>query len=90
MIPFLKLQKKTQEKFALVPRDSFCETSHSKYKKFYDKPENLFECAINKNGTLPDIQKMNYLKNLVEGKATIIISSIKLTNENYNICLNLL
>ena len=33
---------------------------------------------------------MNYLKNLDEGKAATIISSIKLTNENYNICLNLL
>ena len=33
---------------------------------------------------------MNYLQNLVEGKARTIISSIKLANENYNICLNLL
>ena len=33
---------------------------------------------------------MNYLQNLVEGKAGTIISSIKLANENYNICLNLL
>ena len=33
---------------------------------------------------------MNYLKNLVEGKAASVISSIKLPNENYNICLNLL
>ena len=33
---------------------------------------------------------MNYLQNLVEGKAATIISSIKLANENYNICLNLL
>ena len=33
---------------------------------------------------------MNYLKNLVEGKIVTIISSIKLANENYNICLNLL
>ena len=32
---------------------------------------------------------MNYLKNFVEGKATTIISSIKLAHENYNICLNL-
>ena len=33
---------------------------------------------------------MNYLKNLVEGKATTILSSLKLADENYNICLNLL
>ena len=48
------------------------------------------ERAIDKNDTLPEIQKMDYLKNLVEGKAVTIISSIKLANENYNICLNLL
>ena len=30
------------------------------------------------------------MKNLVKGKAAAIISSIKLANENYNICLNLL
>ena len=42
-----------------------------------------------KKDTLPAVQKMNCLKNFVEGKATTIISSIKLANENYNICLNL-
>ena len=65
-------------------------------KSFDDQPENWhtfidsFECVIYKNDTLFDIQKMNYLKNLVEGKAATIISSIKLANENYSICLNLL
>ena len=48
-----------------------------------------FECAIDKNDTSSNIQKLNYLKNLVECKAATIISSIKLANENYNICLNL-
>ena len=63
---------------------------------FDGKPENWhtfidsLECAIDKNNTLSDIKKTNYLKNLVEGKAATIISSIKLANENYNICLNLL
>ena len=45
---------------------------------------------MDKNDTLSDIQKINYLKSLVEGKAATIISSIRLANENYNICLNLL
>ena len=45
---------------------------------------------IDKNETLSDIQKMNYLKTLVEGKAATIVSSIKLANENYKICLSLL
>ena len=65
-------------------------------KRFNGKIENWhifidsFECAIDTNDTFSDIQKMNYLKNLVEDKAATIISSIKLANENYNICLNLL
>ena len=49
-----------------------------------------FECEINKNDTLSDIQKMNYLKNLVEDNGGTVISSIKLANQKYNICLNLL
>ena len=65
-------------------------------KSFDDEPENYhtfidsFECAIDKNDTLSDIQKMNYLKTLGEAKTATIISSIKLPNENYSICLNLL
>ena len=50
----------------------------------------IFECAIDKNDTLSDIQKMNYLKNLVEDKGGTVISSIKLANQKYNVCLNLL
>ena len=48
-------------------------------KRFDGEPENWytfidsFECAIDKSDTLLDIQKMNYLKNLVEGKAATII-----------------
>ena len=49
-----------------------------------------FECAIDKNDTLSDIQKLNYLKNLVEDKGGTVISSIKLANQKYNVCLNLL
>ena len=64
-------------------------------KRFDSEPENChifidsFECAMIKKDTLPAVQKMNCLKNFVEGKPTTIISSIKLANENYNICLNL-
>ena len=65
-------------------------------KSFDGEPEkwhtfiDSFECAIDNNDTLSNIQKMNYLQNHVEGKAATVISSIKLANDNYNICLNLL
>ena len=51
---------------------------------FYGEPGNWhtftdsFDYATDENDTLPNIQKMNYLNNLVEGKATIVISVIKL------------
>ena len=57
---------------------------------FDGEPENWhtfidsFECAIDKSDTLSGIQKTNYLRNFVEGKAATITSSIKLANENYN------
>ena len=57
--------------------------------KYFDSEPDSFECAINKNDTLSDVQKVNYLKNLVECKASTIISNIKLANENYKICLSL-
>ena len=57
-------------------------------KGFNGEPDS-FECAIDKNDILPDIQKVNYLKNLAEGKAATITSNIKFANENYKICLSL-
>ena len=51
-------------------------------KGFDGEPENWhtfidsFECTIDINDTLSDVQKINYLKNLVKGKAATIISSI--------------
>ena len=63
-------------------------------KSFDGKPGNWhafmdsYKCTIDKNDTLSDIQKMNYLKSLFEGRVATIISSIKLTHKNYNICLN--
>ena len=58
-------------------------------KCFYGKPEKYhtfidwLECVIDKNGTLA---KWHFI---VKGNDTIIILSVKLGNENYNICLNL-
>ena len=65
-------------------------------KTFNGEPENWqtfidsFECAVDKNDSLSDVQKMNYLKNLIEGKAASVIKNIKLSNENYKLCLDLL
>ena len=48
-------------------------------KSFDGEPENWhifidsFECDMIKKDTLPAVQKMNCLKNFVEGKATTII-----------------
>ena len=64
--------------------------------KFNGEPENWptfidsFEPAVDKNDSLSKVQKTNYLKNLNEGKAASVIKNIKLSNENYKLCLDLL
>ena len=65
-------------------------------KRFDGEPENWqtfhenFECALHHNDDLSDIEKMAYLKNLVEGQVSDIIAGLKLSHENYAISLNLL
>ena len=49
-----------------------------------------FECAVDKNDRLSDVEKMNYLVNLVSGEAENCINGLSLCNENYTIALNLL
>ena len=67
-----------------------------KLSTFDGKPEERqmffenFECAIHNNEDLSPIQKLNYLCNLLEGKALKAISGLALTNDNYNTSLELL
>ncbi|XP_065654772.1 uncharacterized protein LOC136081387 [Hydra vulgaris] len=67
-----------------------------KLSTFNGKPEEWqtffenFECAIHNNNDLSPIQKINYLRNLLEGKALKTISGLALTNDNYHTSLQLL
>ena len=54
--------------------------------EFFDS----FSCAIHENESLSNVQKMNYLVNLLEGQASDVIKGLSLSNENYNIALQLL
>ena len=56
------------------------------WSEFWDS----FNCAIHENDTISDVQKMTYLKNLVEGSAAQTISGFKISKDNYLIALNLL
>ncbi|XP_065680602.1 uncharacterized protein LOC136094543 [Hydra vulgaris] len=49
-----------------------------------------FDCAINKNDELSNIQKMTYLRNLIHGQAYSAINGLSLSNENYTIALDIL
>ena len=49
-----------------------------------------FECAVHENKNLSDIEKMNYLINLLEGEAETTIKGLNLSNDNYKIALNML
>nr|XP_047129387.1 uncharacterized protein LOC124809364 [Hydra vulgaris] len=67
-----------------------------KLSTFTGKPEEWqtfyenFECAIHNNNDLSPIQKLNYLRNLLDGKALKTISGLALTNDNYHTSLELL
>ena len=42
-----------------------------------------FNCAIHSNEGVPDVHKLNYLMNLLEGPAHRVIAGLLLTEENY-------
>nr|XP_047140922.1 uncharacterized protein LOC124815987 [Hydra vulgaris] len=49
-----------------------------------------FECAIDMNNNLSEIQKMTYLQNLLKGSALSSISGLSFSNKNYKIALDIL
>ena len=57
-----------------------------KYAEFWD----VFESAIHSNKQRHDIDKFDYLKPKLKGTASEVISGLELTQENYNIAINLL
>ena len=57
-----------------------------KWAKFWG----AFESAIHSNKQLHDVDKFNYLKAQLKGTASEVISGLELTQENYNIAINLL
>ena len=57
-----------------------------KWVEFWD----AFESAIHSNKQLHDVDKFNYLKAQLKGTASEVISGLELTQENYNIAINLL
>ena len=57
-----------------------------KWVEFWD----AFESAIHSNKQLHDVDKFNYLKAQLKGTASEVISGLELTQENYNIEINLL
>ncbi|XP_065671789.1 uncharacterized protein LOC136089665 [Hydra vulgaris] len=64
---------------------------------FFDgKPENWqtfyenFQCAVDSNEDLSSIQKLTYLRNLLEGQALSTITRLALTHDNYKVAISLL
>ena len=49
-----------------------------------------FECAIVNNNDLSGIQKLTYLRSLIEGQASSTIKGLALTNSNFDVAMNLL
>ena len=67
-----------------------------KLESFNGRPENWvtlienFNCAIDLNDDLSDVQKMTYLRNLLQGPALASITGLALTNKNYKAALEIL
>ena len=57
-----------------------------KFKEFMD----TFKSSIDNNESLTDVEKLNYLKNLLTGPAEETVSGIGLCNDNYSVVLDLL
>ena len=49
-----------------------------------------FNAAIDKNGSLSDIQKMNYLLSFLMDEAAATVKGLQLSNKNYSIAMKLL
>ena len=56
------------------------------WQEFYD----TFDSSVHKNSSLSDVDRFNYLRNLVEGPAYSTIAGLELTGANYKAALNLL
>ena len=56
------------------------------WQEFYD----TFDSSVHKNSSLSDVDRFNYLRNLVEGPAYSTIAGLQLTGANYKAALNLL
>ena len=50
----------------------------------------LFLFSIHENDSISNVQKLTYLKGLLKGDAASYISGFKITDENYEACMNLL
>ena len=58
----------------------------SHWRSFWDS----FQAAVGKHSHIEDVEKFNFLKGLLEGKAAMAISGLELSNENYKEAVSLL
>lgn len=57
-----------------------------KWTEFWDS----FETAIDKNGSLSEVEKLKYLNSKLTGEAKLAVSEILLSNENYKVAVEIL
>ena len=58
----------------------------TEWQRFYDS----FVCAVHEKTTINDVEKMNYLFNLLEGEALSMVKGFQLSNANYALALKML
>lgn len=57
-----------------------------RWKEFWD----AFESAVDKKEKINGINKFNYLKSNLEGQARMVVAELELSNENYQVAVDLL
>lgn len=58
----------------------------TKWIEFWDS----FKCAVDKNKSLTDVERFNYLKTKLFGEAKFAIAGLALSNENYKVAVDIL
>lgn len=84
-IPHHELSSRINVNLPKLQLSKFC----GQYKHWLDF-YNMFSVLVDKNETLSNVEKFQYLRSCLEGDAAQLIHSLEVTNSNYNMALELL
>ena len=84
-IELLTINRQQTVKLPKLEINCFC-GDKLKFKEFWD----CFETTVDKNPTLSNVEKFNYLVSKLDGDAKNTIAGLAISNDNYNVAVNML